>query len=82
MFYGNEDGQQEDLEFENAKFDPNAPFEGVINMLQRWFANPYSEAIREWAEDYMIVKPCDSCNGTRLKKKVSGLKSTAAILPS
>lgn len=69
MFYGNEDGQQEDIDFENAKFDPNAPFEGVINMLQRWFANPYSEAIREWTEDYMIVKPCDTCNGTRLKKE-------------
>ncbi len=69
MLYGNEDGQQEDLEFENAKFDPYAPFEGVINMLQRWFANPYSEAIREWTEDYMIVKPCDSCNGSRLKKE-------------
>lgn len=69
MFYGNEAGQQEDVDFENAKFDPNAPFEGVINMLQRWFANPYSEAIREWTEDYMIVKPCDSCNGTRLKKE-------------
>lgn len=69
MFYGNEAGQQEDIDFENAKFDPNAPFEGVINMLQRWFANPYSEAIREWTEDYMIVKPCDTCNGTRLKKE-------------
>ena len=38
-------------------------------MLQRWYANPYSEAIREWAEDYMISKPCDSCNGARLKKE-------------
>jgi len=69
MLYGNEEGQQEDLDFESTKFDPNAPFEGVINMLQRWFANPYSEAIREWTEDYMIIKPCDSCNGTRLKKE-------------
>lgn len=69
MLYGNEEGQQEDLDFETMKFDPQAPFEGVVNMLQRWFANPYSEAIREWTEDYMIVKPCDSCNGDRLKKE-------------
>ena len=69
MLYGNEEGQQEDLDFENMKFDPNAPFEGVINMLQRWFANPYSEAIREWTEDYMIIRPCDGCNGARLKKE-------------
>ena len=69
MLYGNEEGQQEDLDFENMKFDPQAPFEGIINMLQRWFANPYSEAIREWTEDYMIVRPCDGCNGARLKKE-------------
>lgn len=69
MFYGNEEGQQDDLDFDNMKFDPSAPFEGVINMLQRWFANPYSEAIREWTEDYMIVRPCDECGGSRLKKE-------------
>ncbi|MBL7742151.1 MAG: excinuclease ABC subunit UvrA [Chitinophagaceae bacterium] len=69
ILYGNEEGQQADLDFENMKFDPQAPFEGVVNMLQRWFANPYSEAIREWTEDYMIMKPCDACNGTRLKKE-------------
>lgn len=69
LLYGNEEGQQEDVDFETMKFDPQAPFEGVVNMLQRWFANPYSEAIREWTEDYMIVRPCDGCNGTRLKKE-------------
>ena len=69
MLYGNEEGEQYDMDFENMKFDPNAPFEGVINMLQRWFANPYSEAIREWTEDYMIVRPCDECGGSRLKKE-------------
>jgi excinuclease ABC subunit A len=69
MLYGNEEGQQADLDFETMKFDPQAPFEGVINMLQRWFANPYSENIREWTEDYMIMRPCDGCEGARLKKE-------------
>lgn len=69
MLYGNEEGEQADVDFENAKFDPSSPFEGVINMLYRWFANPYSEAIREWTEDYMTIKPCDSCGGARLKKE-------------
>lgn len=69
MLYGNEEGQQADLDFENMKFDAQAPFEGIVNMLQRWFANPYSEAIREWTEDYMIMKPCDACGGARLKKE-------------
>ncbi|MFN6261082.1 MAG: excinuclease ABC subunit UvrA, partial [Bacteroidota bacterium] len=34
----------------------------------RWFANPYSENIREWTEDFMEVKPCTTCEGTRLRK--------------
>ncbi len=69
MLYGNEEGQQEDMDFENMEFDPQAPFEGIVNMLQRWFASPYSETIREWTEDYMIMRPCDGCNGARLKKE-------------
>ncbi len=74
MLYGNEEGRQEDIDFDNLKFDPNAPFEGVINMLQRWFANPYSESIRDWTEDYMIMKPCESCHGARLKKESLSFK--------
>ncbi len=69
MLYGNEEGQQEDFDFENMKYDPSASFEGVVNMLQRWFFNPYSDAIRDWTEDYMILKPCEECHGTRLKKE-------------
>lgn len=69
ILYGNEEGQQEGLDFENMKFDPSAPFEGIVNMLQRWFANPYSETIRDWSEEYMILRPCDECKGARLKKE-------------
>ncbi len=69
MLYGNEAGPVEDIDFDKATFDPQAPFEGVVNMLQRWFANPYSETIRDWSEDYMIMRPCDACGGARLKKE-------------
>ena len=69
MLYGNESGPVEDMNFDNVTFDPYGPFEGVVNMLQRWFANPYSESIRDWSEDYMIMKPCDACGGARLKKE-------------
>jgi excinuclease ABC subunit A len=58
-----------EMDFADAKFDPSAPFEGVVNLLLRWYANPYSDAIREWAEDFMEVQPCPACEGTRLKKE-------------
>jgi excinuclease ABC subunit A len=45
-------------------------YEGVINMLKRWFAGTNTtEAMREWVEKYMELKPCGSCNGARLKKE-------------
>ena len=69
LLYGNEEGVEADIDFENMKFDPAAPFEGVVNMLKRWFNNGYSETLRDWTEGYMKMKPCESCGGARLKKE-------------
>ncbi|HLF45055.1 MAG TPA: excinuclease ABC subunit UvrA [Chitinophagaceae bacterium] len=74
LLYGNEEKAESDLitipgGIENMKFDPEAPFEGIVNMLKRWFNNGYSETLRDWAEGYMLMKPCESCGGARLKKE-------------
>ena len=69
VLYGNAEGIEEETDFSSAGNDPNGPYEGIVNMLKRWFANPYSESIRDWVEDYMILKPCEACGGTRLKKE-------------
>jgi excinuclease ABC subunit A len=69
LLYGNAEGVEEDIDFENMSYDPNGPYEGIVNMLKRWFANPYSESIRDWVEDYMEMRPCDACGGARLKKE-------------
>ena len=45
-------------------------YEGIINMLKRWFSSPTTtEAMRDWVEKYMKLKPCESCHGTRLRKE-------------
>lgn len=69
LLYGNEEGVLTTEDFSDLQFSPNGPFEGVVNLLQRWYANPYSETIREWTEDFMEVKPCTTCEGTRLRKE-------------
>jgi len=69
ILYGNEEGLESEEDFENMKFDPQGPFEGIINMLKRWFYNGYSEGLRDWAEGFMQLKPCESCGGTRLRKE-------------
>jgi len=69
LLYGNEEGNEVEIDFENVQFDPQSPFEGIVNMLKRWFNNGYSEGLREWAEGYMELKPCEACGGARLKKE-------------
>lgn len=69
LLYGNEEGVETEIDFENMKFDPYAPYEGIVNMLKRWFNNGHSEGLREWAESYMQLQPCESCGGARLKKE-------------
>ena len=44
-------------------------YEGIINMLKRWFAGTGSESLRDWVEKFMVLKSCPSCNGARLKKE-------------
>ncbi len=45
-------------------------YEGIVNMLKRWFASTSTnESLRDWVEAYMKLKPCESCNGTRLRKE-------------
>jgi excinuclease ABC subunit A len=44
-------------------------FEGVIPMIRRWFSTSSSDAIRDWAEGFMTLQPCNTCKGTRLKRE-------------
>jgi excinuclease ABC subunit A len=74
LLYGSEEGIEDemipiDIGIENIQFDPQAPYEGIVNMLKRWFNNGHSEGLRDWAEGYMQLKPCESCAGARLKKE-------------
>jgi len=64
------------IEFKFAsKFDDNyrtykAPFEGVINNLQRRFKETNSDYMRNKIQEYMSLNPCPTCKGKRLKPEV------------
>ncbi len=45
-----------------------APFEGVINNLERRFSQTQSNWIKEEIEAFMSAIPCDECEGRRLNK--------------
>lgn len=44
-------------------------FDGVINQINKSFSEESSDAIRNWAQNYISEVDCSECNGTRLKKE-------------
>ena len=47
----------------------NGGWEGAIPNLIRRYKQTKSSGIREWIEQFMSMRPCSSCKGTRLKKE-------------
>lgn len=72
LLYGNEEGiitYTEADEYNYAEQLTEHNYEGIVNMLLRWFHETGSDAIRDWAEGYMELNTCPDCDGTRLKKE-------------
>ena len=71
LLYGNAEGgsqEVEDFDESMASTPYEGEFEGIIPMIRRWFAGS-SESTREWAEQFMELKTCPTCEGARLKKE-------------
>lgn len=43
-------------------------FEGLIKYIKRYSDDSSSESIRQWAESFMTISKCKTCNGGRLKE--------------
>jgi excinuclease ABC subunit A len=71
LLYGDENGKLEvDMGFEeNGTQVYETEYEGVVNMVRRYFNDTSSDAVRNWAESFMQLSTCPECNGTRLKKE-------------
>lgn len=73
ILYGKEEGiTSDELQYDDEAIDGNVysgEFEGVVNQVKRWFATSTSEAIQRWAEGFMELTTCKTCQGTRLKKE-------------
>jgi len=72
LLYGNEEGvityaESDEVNYADTVTEHN--YEGIVNMLLRWFNETTSEPIRDWAEAYMQLNTCPECNGARLKKE-------------
>ncbi len=72
LLYGNEEGVLTYETDEAAAYHnqlTNHDYEGIINMVLRYFNETTSESIRDWAEGFMMLQACPACNGARLRKE-------------
>jgi excinuclease ABC subunit A len=68
ILYGGNNEFKYDFNFGATEYTYNLAYEGLVNMIKRWYENTTSEKIRSWTEEYMTVIECPDCNGLRLKK--------------
>jgi excinuclease ABC subunit A len=52
----------------------NAPFEGIVPILERRFRQTESEYMRKKLRDYMVERVCAECGGKRLKPEPLAVK--------
>jgi len=71
LLFGDENGKLEvDMDFDGNGSDGYATeYEGVVNMVRRYFNDSSSDYVRNWAEGFMRLSTCPECNGARLKKE-------------
>lgn len=69
ILYGQEQIPEKDTVQEQESPKNKDEYEGIVTMIQRWFYDTSSEAIRAWAEQFMELHTCSACQGTRLKKE-------------
>jgi len=68
ILYGTENEQRFAYTSKTGKvWEYRATFEGVINNLQRRYAETSSEGVKEDLEKYMSSATCPTCKGARLK---------------
>lgn len=72
LFYGT-GGERVRFRYENDfghSKEALVPFEGIVHNLERRYRETGSDGIREYIEQYMSAKPCQSCKGHRLKPEI------------
>ncbi|UYQ92243.1 excinuclease ABC subunit UvrA [Chitinophaga horti] len=72
LLFGDENGKLDmDMDYEEdaATTMVSTEYEGVVNMVRRYFNDTSSEHVRTWAEGFMQLSACPECNGARLRKE-------------
>jgi len=66
---GGDDSFEISVNYGKQDYSYNLAYEGLLQMLERWYKNSTSEKIRRWAEGFLSIDKCPDCQGLRLKKE-------------
>ena len=75
LMHGSEDTcvfSYENLRGEVKEFA--TPFEGILPMVKRRYSEASSDMMRDQFGQFMAIKPCTTCHGTRLKHEALAIK--------
>ncbi|MEG1519951.1 MAG: excinuclease ABC subunit UvrA, partial [Clostridia bacterium] len=75
LLYGN-NGEMFEMKYQAYRFNGSmtTSFEGVITNLERRYKETSSDGMKSEIEKYMVVNPCTTCNGARLKKEALSVR--------
>lgn len=69
ILYGSEEKLDVNLDFDKKKKVYSIQFDGISNQIKRSLEDGSSDALRNWATNYVSEIDCTVCNGARLKKE-------------
>jgi excinuclease ABC subunit A len=70
LLYGTEDAKIDlTIDFDESSTVYQTEYEGIVNMVIRWFNDTGSDYVKQWAEKFMFSNHCPSCHGARLRKE-------------
>ncbi len=70
LLYGN-NGEKIKMRYSTRTFEGHydSSWEGIIPNLERRYRESSSDYVKSEIERYMVVKPCETCHGKRLRKE-------------
>jgi len=74
ILYGSKDEIEFEVKGEKSSFKTRKPFEGIIPMIERRYAETKSDAAKEYYESFMRMEKCFLCNGDRLKREALAVR--------
>ncbi len=70
LLWGSEDAKVDmNIDFDDTPAMYQTEFEGIVKMVIRWFNDTGSDYVKQWAEKFMTINACPSCEGSRLRKE-------------